>query len=243
MSLIIGRKPVLEALNSDQEIEVVYIAFGMHGDVINQIGRAAKERKIKISQISPAKLDEMAHGKVSQGVAALKSAQRYYEFDEIIKSVKNKKYPLILVLDSIQDPHNLGAILRTAECSAVDGVFITQRDSASITDTVVKTSAGAVAHLKICKINNTNNLIRDLKKEGFWIFGTSLHNSKDYTGADFKSPVALILGNEEKGIHKLVADNCDQLIKIPMLGKIDSLNVSVSAGVILFEILRQRQTL
>jgi 23S rRNA (guanosine2251-2'-O)-methyltransferase len=115
------------------------------------------------------------------------------------------------------------------------------RESASITDTVVKVSAGAVAHLKICKIVNVSNLIRDLKKDGFWVFGTSLNNSKDYTEIDFKIPVALILGNEEKGIHKLVADNCDQLIKIPMLGKIDSLNVSVSAGVVLFEIARQRK--
>lgn len=240
MNLIIGRKPVLEALLSDEGIEVVYIAFGMHGEVINQIGKAAKERKIKVSQISPAKLDEMAKGKVTQGVAALKSAQRYYDYTEIVNAAKQKKYPFVLILDSIQDPHNLGAILRSAECANVDGVFITQRDSASITDTVVKTSAGAVAHLKICKISNTNLLIRDLKKDGFWVFGSSLHNSRNYTEVDFKCPVALIMGNEEKGIHKLVAENCDQLVKIPMLGKIDSLNVSVSAGILLFEILRQR---
>ncbi len=240
MSLIIGRKPVLEALLSDENIEVVYIAFGIHGDVINQIGKAAKERKIKVSQVSPNKLDEMAKGKVTQGVAALLSTQRYYEFDEIIEAAKKKQFPLILILDSIQDPHNLGAILRSAECANADGVFITQRDSASITDTVVKTSAGAVAHLKICKISNTNNLIKELKKEGFWVFGTSLHNARNYTEVDFKCPVALVMGNEERGIHKLVAENCDQLIKIPMLGKIDSLNVSVSAGVVLFEIVRQR---
>lgn len=240
MNLIIGRKPVLEALLSDEGIEVVYIAFGMHGEVINQIGKAAKERKIKVSQISPAKLDEMAKGKVTQGVAALKSAQRYYDYTEIVNAAKQKKYPFVLILDSVQDPHNLGAILRSAECANVDGVFITQRDSASITDTVVKTSAGAVAHLKICKISNTNLLIRDLKKDGFWVFGSSLHNSRNYTEVDFKCPVALIMGNEEKGIHKLVAENCDQLVKIPMLGKIDSLNVSVSAGILLFEIVRQR---
>ena len=240
MSLIIGRKPVLEALLSDENIEVVYIAFGMHGDVINQIGKAAKERDIKVSQGSPNKLDDMAKGKVTQGVAALKSTQRYYEFDEIVEAAKKKQYPLLLILDSVQDPHNLGAILRSAECANADGVFITQRDSTSITDTVVKTSAGAVAHLKICKISNTNNLIKELKKEGFWVFGTSLHNSRNYTDVDYKCPVALVMGNEEKGIHKLVAENCDQLIKIPMLGKIDSLNVSVSAGVVLFEIVRQR---
>lgn len=242
MELIIGRKPVLEAIISGQEIEVVYVAFGIHGDVINQIGKAAKERKIKISQISPQKLDEMTRGKVTQGVAAIKCEQSYYDYPALVKNAKSKQYPLLLVLDSIQDPHNLGAILRTAECAAVDGVFITQRDSASITDTVVKTSAGAVSHLKICKINNTNNLIRDLKKDGFWVFGTSLHNSKEYTAVDFKCPVALILGNEEKGIHKLVAENCDQLVKIPMMGKIDSLNVSVSSGVLLFEIARQRKS-
>jgi len=241
MELIIGRKPVLEAIKADQEIEIVYVAFNIQGEIVNSIVKEAKNRKIKVSQVSPNKLDEMAKGKVTQGVAALKSVQKSYEFSDVIEAARPSKYPLLLILDSIQDPHNLGAILRSAECAGVDGVFVSMRDSASITETVIKTSAGAVSHLKICKIQNVNNLIRDLKKEGYWVFGTSLHNSKDYTATDFKIPVALILGNEEKGIHKLVADNCDQLIKIPMLGKIDSLNVSVSAGVLLFEIARQRK--
>jgi len=153
---------------------------------------------------------------------------------------KKNKYPLILILDSIQDPRNLGAIIRTAECSGVDGIIITKHNSASINETVIKTSAGAAEHSKICIVNNLVNVIKFLKENGFWVIGASLEESKDYSSLDYKLPAALIIGNEEKGIRRLTADNCDFLIKIPMKGKIQSLNVSVASGIILFEILRQR---
>jgi 23S rRNA (guanosine2251-2'-O)-methyltransferase len=144
------------------------------------------------------------------------------------------------MLDEIQDPHNVGAILRTAECSGLNGVIITKHNSATITSTVTKVSAGATEHLKIRQVNNLSQTIDELKEKGFWIVGSSLENAKNYTEVDFKIPLALIVGNEEKGIRKLTASKCDFLVKIPMSGKIQSLNVSVATGILLFEILRQR---
>lgn len=240
MKKIIGRKPVLEALKSDAEIEVVYIAFGQHGDVINQIFSAAKNRGVKISQLAAPKFDALSEGQNAQGVVALKSTQKYFELGELISKSKESALPLLLLLDSIQDTHNLGAILRSAECAGVDGVIITTNQSAPINEIVEKISAGAVSHLKICKVNNLVRTIEELKKKGFWIVGAHISGEKNYNQLDYKMSVALVMGNEEKGIRKLVAENCDFLVKIPMKGKIDSLNVSVSTGVLLFEILRQR---
>lgn len=242
MSKIFGRIPVLEALKSGIDIQVIYLAHGVKGENIAEILNLAKKKNITVSTISPKKMEE-ALGKVnSQGVYALASEIKFTDYETILKNSKGKKYPLILILDSIQDPHNLGAILRTAEGSGVNGVFITLHNSAKITETVEKTSAGAVFHLKICLVNNINNLINDLKRDGFWIVGSMLDKeSKDYTKIDYKMPVALVLGNEGKGIRKLVKEGCDFLVKIPMLGKIESLNVSVSAGILLYEINRQRE--
>ncbi len=242
MNKIFGRKPVLEAINAGVDLEVIYVSYGQHGDVIHKIFTSAKERGIKITQISQQKFNELARSENAQGVFAVKSVATFYELSEIFEHSKKSTYPLLLLLDSIQDPHNLGAILRTAECSGVDGILITTNQSSPITETVEKISAGAVSHLKICKVNNLVRAIEQLKKENFWIVGSSLVNSKDYTSIDYKMPVALVVGNEEKGIRKLVAENCDFLVKIPMLGKIDSLNVSVASGVLLFEILRQQKS-
>jgi 23S rRNA (guanosine2251-2'-O)-methyltransferase len=240
MNLIIGRKPVLEALNSDEEISQVYILFGQQGGIINAIRIAAKKRGIKVNQIPPDKFKQLTKDKISQGVAALKSEQKFYDLHEIISESKNSEYPLILILDSIQDTHNVGAILRTAECSGVDGVIVTKYNSAPINETVIKTSAGASEHIKIAQINNLAQTIDELKQSGFWIVGSYLEGAKDYTSIDYKIPIALIVGNEEKGIRKLTVDKCDHLVRIPMMGKIQSLNVSVATGVLLFEILKQR---
>ncbi|BDQ04346.1 MAG: 23S rRNA (guanosine(2251)-2'-O)-methyltransferase RlmB [Ignavibacterium sp.] len=252
MNLIIGRKPVLEALNSDEEITQVYILYGQEGGIINAIRVAAKKKGVKVSQITLEKFRQIVKDKNAQGVVALKSSQKFYTLQEIIQIAKFKnskalslgeglgEAPLLLILDSIQDTHNVGAILRTAECSGVDGIIITKHNSAPINETVAKTSAGASEIVKICQVNNLANAIDELKKEGFWIVGSYLGNSKPYTEIDYKMPVALIVGNEEKGIRKLTADKCDFLVHIPMKGKIQSLNVSVAAGILLFEILRQR---
>jgi 23S rRNA (guanosine2251-2'-O)-methyltransferase len=241
MNIIIGRKPVLEALNSNEEIEQVYILFGQQGNIINAIRVAAKKRGIKCNQIPLERFKTYSPSKIAQGVIALKQDFKFSSFDEILSNAKKTSLPLILILDEIQDPHNVGAILRSAECSRVIGVLITKHNSATITTIVTKTSAGATEHLKIAQVNNLSQTIDELKKNSFWIVGSSLENAKNYTEIDYKIPIALIVGNEEKGIRRLTAEKCDFLVKIPMLGKIQSLNVSVATGIILFEILRQRQ--
>lgn len=262
MNIIIGRKPVLEALNSNEEIEQVYLLFGQQGNIINAIRVAAKKRGIKCNQIPLERFRTYTPDKNSQGVIALKQDFKFSSLEEIIESTfpedkKDQKalslgesakgglgeaFPLVLILDEIQDPHNVGAILRSAECSGVNGVIITKHYSATITSTVTKTSAGATEHIKICQVNNLSQTIDELKAKGFWIVGSSLENAKNYTEVDYKVPIALVVGNEEKGIRKLTANKCDFLVKIPMKGKIQSLNVSVATGILLFEILRQRQS-
>ncbi|MGD8781843.1 MAG: 23S rRNA (guanosine(2251)-2'-O)-methyltransferase RlmB [Ignavibacteria bacterium] len=241
MSKIIGRKPVLEALQSEVQIEQIYITKDAKGDIIHKIFSFAKKERIKISEVPYQKIDSISERKNSQGIVAITSGIKYSSVDEIISHSKKSTYPLILILDTIHDPHNVGAILRTAECAGVDGVLVTTHNSSPLNETVEKVSAGAVNHLKIAKINNLVNSIKILKEENFWIVGSHLDkSSKDYTELDYKMPVALIVGNEEKGIRKLTAENCDFLVHIPMKGKMQSLNVSVAAGVLLFEIFRNR---
>lgn len=240
MNIIIGRKPVLEALNSNEEIEQVYILFGQQGNIINAIRVAAKKRGIKCNQIPLERFRTYTPDKNSQGVVALKQDFKFSSLDEILSIAKKSTLPLILILDEIQDPHNVGAILRSAECSGVNGVFLTKHNSATITSTVTKVSAGATEHIKICQVNNLSQTIDELKEKGFWIVGSTLDYAKNFTEVDYKIPIALIVGNEEKGIRKLTASKCDFLVRIPMSGKIQSLNVSVATGILLFEILRQR---
>jgi len=240
MNIIIGRKPVLEALNSNEEIEQVYILFGQQGNIINAIRVAAKKRGIKCNLIPLERFKTYSPSQNSQGVIALKQDFKFSSLDKILSDAKKTSLPLILVLDEIQDPHNVGAILRSAECSGVNGIILTKHNSATITSTVTKTSAGATEHIKICQVNNLSQTIDELKEKGFWIVGSSLENAKNYTEVDYKIPIALIVGNEEKGIRKLTASKCDFLVKIPMGGIIQSLNVSVATGILLFEILRQR---
>ncbi len=240
MPKIIGRKPVLEALQSEVQIEQIYISKDAQRDIVHKIISFAKKGRIKISEVPFQKIDSLAGGKNAQGVVAITSGIKYSSIDEIISHSKKSTYPLILILDTIQDTHNVGAILRTAECAGVHGVLITTHNSAPLNETVEKVSAGAVNHLRIAKVNNLANTIKILKEENFWIVGSHLGNSKDYTELDYKLPVALIVGNEEKGIRKLTANNCDFLVHIRMKGKIQSLNVSVATGVLLFGILQQR---
>ncbi len=242
MKLIIGRKPVLEAINSGKQVEQVNILLGQRGAIITAIRVAAKKHRIKCNVIPIDKFKKITGKPNHQGVAALKSDQKFFPLEDIINESEKKEYPLILILDSIQDTHNAGAILRSAECCGVDGIIITEHKSAPVNTTVVKTSAGATEHLKICKVHNLSQTLAILKKNGFWIVGSSLQNAVDYTEVDYKIPIALIVGNEEKGIRKLTAENCDFLVKIPIKGKIRSLNVSVAAGVLLFDILKQRKS-
>ena len=241
MNLIIGRKPVLEALNSNTVIDNVFILYGQQGGIIEVIIIAAKKRGIKCSLVDQAKFSSITTNTNTQGVVAVRTEQKFSSMEEILSKCKQKKLPLILILDSIQDTHNFGAILRTAECAGVDGVIFSKHNNAPINETVVKTSAGAVSHIKLVQVSNIIPTIEELKKNGFWIVGSSLQDSKEIYDVDYNSPIALVVGNEEKGIRKLVLEKCDFLVRIPMLGSIGSLNVSVASGIILFEINRQRK--
>ncbi|MCH7771552.1 MAG: 23S rRNA (guanosine(2251)-2'-O)-methyltransferase RlmB, partial [Bacteroidetes bacterium] len=198
MNLIIGRKPVLEAINSGEELEQVYILYGQKGNIINAIRVAAKKHGIKCNQIPLEKFRTIVKDGNTQGVAALKPAYKFYSLDEIISEAclpvgraKSSSNPLLLILDSIQDTHNVGAILRTAECSGVNGIIVTKHNSAPINATVVKTSAGATEHVKIAQVNNLTNTIKVLKDSGFWIVGSSVDNAKIYTEGYFTIPISL----------------------------------------------------
>ncbi len=241
MQKIFGRKPVFEALKSKSKIDQIYIQYGLHGSIIDQIKKLAKENNIKITQLSPQKFNQHTEGKNTQGIIALKSSFNYFGLDDMLIAAEKSKFPLLLLLDSIQDTHNLGAIIRTAECTGVDGIIITTKNSASVNDTVEKTSAGATSHVKIAQVNNLVSTIEILKQSDYWIVGSKLGKSQNYTTIDYKQPIAIVVGNEEKGIRHLVSEKCDFLAEIPMKGKIQSLNVSVATGVLLFEVLRQRQ--
>lgn len=240
MKSIIGRKPVLEAIKSGEEISKIYLLYGQKGDIIEEIRITAKKKGIAINEVSSDKFVKFTDQQNTQGIIAFLAEQKNYTLNELIFLAKKSPYPLILILDTIQDTHNLGAILRTAECSGVDGVLITRHNSAPINDTVYKTSAGAVNHLKIGFVNNLAQAMEELKAEGFWIVGSTLQNSVEYTKVDYKMPLVLIVGNEEKGIRRLTAEKCDYLVRIPMKGELQSLNVSVATGILLFEVLRQR---
>lgn len=240
MQKIFGRKPVLEALKSKTVIDQIYLQYGLHGSIIDEIKNLAKKTNITITQLSPQKFAKYTEGKNTQGIIALKNQFNYSEIDDILIKAEKSEYPLLLLLDSIQDPQNLGAIIRTAECAGVDGIITTLRNSASVNNTVVKTSTGATSHIKITQVNNLVSTIEILKQNGYWIVGSKLGNSQNYISIDYKQPIAIIVGNEEKGIRKLVSEKCDFLAEIPMKGKIQSLNVSVATGVLLFEVLRQR---
>jgi 23S rRNA (guanosine2251-2'-O)-methyltransferase len=242
MKLIVGRKPVLEAINSGREIDQVIVSFGQRNAAIDKIRIAAKKHGIKFTQMPPQKFKKYEKGGNTQGVVAITIDYHFYEVEELIDISKPSKYPLLLILDTVQDTHNLGAILRTAETAGVEGVIVTANNSAPLNETVEKTSAGALSHIRIAKVNNLRNAIELLKGNGFWVIGTSLKAKQSYTETDYKMPVALVMGNEEKGIRKLTADLCDILVKIPMKGNLQSLNVSVSTGILLYEILRQRES-
>jgi 23S rRNA (guanosine2251-2'-O)-methyltransferase len=241
MRLIIGRKPVLEALNSNSSLSQIYILYGQKGNIIDAIITASKKKGIKVNQISLEKFRKITSNKNAQGVVAIRAEQKLFSLDEVIQEAKLRKYPVILILDTIQDPHNVGAIIRTAECCGIKSIITTTHNSSPINQTVIKTSAGAFEYVKICQVNNLANTIDELKKQGFWIIGSQLKDSKNFLELDYKFPLALIVGNEEKGIRKLTAEKCDYLISIPMFGKIQSLNVSVATGIILYEINKRQE--
>lgn len=236
-----GRNSVLELLESGKDINKIFIEKGERHGSINEIIGKAKDKKIVIVEIDKIKFNKMAQTENPQGVIALVPPFDYCDVDDILDEAKSKnEKPFILILDGIEDPHNLGSIIRTAETAGVHGIIIPKRRSAAVNSTVNKTSAGATNFMKIARVNNLNETIEYLKKNDIWIYGTDVNTDKLYYSEDMTGSVAIVIGNEGSGISKLVKENCDFLIKIPMKGKIESLNASVSAGIIMYEVVKQR---
>lgn len=240
--LIYGVLPVIELLRSNgRRIEKILIAEGVREKRLDEIFELGRHGRILIDRVSRETLNRLTGPDVNhQGVAALAASADYVPLDEMLDAIEGEA--LLVVLDGVEDPRNLGALLRTAECSGADGVMIPERRAVGLTDTVAKSSAGATEHVKVAKVQNLNRLIEELKERNIWVVGTSGDAEMPYSEWDWKQPSALVLGAEGTGLHRLVAENCDVLVKIPMYGKIDSLNVSVAAGVILFEARRQRNS-
>ena len=239
-AIVFGVLPVLEALRANsRRIDKIVIAEGAREKRLQEIFDLARENCILINRVSRDVLARsVADGANHQGVIAYTASGDYVSTDEIFNGIEGNA--LLVVLDGVEDPRNLGAILRTVECSGADGVFIPDRRAVGLTETVAKSSAGATEHVKVAKVANINRLIEDLKARNIWVVGTSGDADMNYADWDWKQPSALVLGGEGSGLHRLVAENCDVLVKIPMYGKIESLNVSVAAGVVLFEAKRQR---
>lgn len=238
-----GRNSVLELLETDRDINKIYVSRGEKHGSINKILAIAKEKRIVTVEVDKSKLDAMSQTENHQGVIAIVPPFEYCEVDDILDYAKQKnEKEFILILDGIEDPHNLGSIIRTAETAGVHGIIIPKRRAASVNSTVNKVSAGAVEHMKIARVNNINETIKYLKENGIWICGTDMDTNTEYYNQDLTGPIAIVIGSEGFGMSRLVKENCDFLVKIPMKGKITSLNASVSAGIVIYEALKQRTT-
>ena len=236
-----GRNSVLELLESGKDINKIYVTRGERHGSINKILGIAKERKIIVVEKDKRQMDEMAQEENYQGVIAIVPPFEYVEIQDILQeAVERKEDPFVLILDGIEDPHNLGSIIRTAETAGVHGIIIPKRRAVSVNSTVNKASAGAVEHMKIARVTNISDAIEELKQAGLWICGTDINSEKYYYNQDLTGPLGIVIGNEGKGISAKVKKNCDFNVKIPMKGKVTSLNASVSTGIIVYESVKQR---
>ena len=244
-SIIYGVLPVLEALRAEnRKIEKIIVADSANEKRLSDVLRTAQLNGVMLQQVPRETLDRLVEkGANHQGIVAFVAAIEYYNTDKLLNEITTAENSLSVILDGVEDPRNLGAILRTVECSGADGVFIPERRAVGLTETVAKSSAGATEYVKVAKIANVNRLIDQLKENNIWVVGASGEAEMDYTEWDWKQSSVLVLGGEGKGLHRLTAEKCDVLVKIPLLGNIESLNVSVAAGVILFEAVRQRKLL
>lgn len=239
--IVEGRNSVIELLKTDRDINKIFVQNGERHGSINKIIAVAKEKKVIIKEVEKSKLDFMSKTKNHQGVIAIVSPFNYCDVDDILEEAKNKNEdPFIIILDGIEDPHNLGSIIRTAETAGAHGIIIPKRRAASVNSTVNKVSAGAAEHMKIARVNNITETIRYFKDNGLWICGTDMNTNTYYYNQDFNMPIGLVIGSEGFGMSRLVKENCDFLVKIPMKGKITSLNASVSAGIVMYEVVKQR---
>jgi 23S rRNA (guanosine2251-2'-O)-methyltransferase len=229
MPVLSGIHPVAEALRTHHPLDRLHIAQGAGGPRLQEIIDLARRAGVPVRFEPRSSLDRLAGSSAHQGVVALAAARRYTEFEEVAAS------QLLVVLDGVEDPHNLGAIVRTAHAAGAGAVIIPERRAASVTDVVAKAAAGALEHLPIVRVTNINRTLEDLKERGFWIYGLDERGEQSYAATEYAAPTVLVLGGEGKGLHEQVRKHCDLLVRIPMAGKISSLNVSVAAGVVLFE--------
>jgi len=240
-NVILGRNPVIEAIKSGKEIEKIYVSKTAGGN-ISKIINLAKEAGIVVSTTDNDILSKLAGSQNHQGVVAVGAVYKYFDVDDLLEYAEQRKEkPFLLILDEITDPHNLGAIIRSAEAFGVHGIIIPKRRAVGVNATVVKTSAGAVEHMRIAKVSNINNTIRGLKERGLWIVGTDVNAGKSFEELNYDFPVAFVIGNEGKGVSKLVLQNCDFVVKIPMKGKINSLNASVAASILIYQVVSKRK--
>jgi 23S rRNA (guanosine2251-2'-O)-methyltransferase len=246
--LLYGVNPLLEALRQGGRIPTeIVVAEGARDERLRELTDLAESRNISVKRVPRSTIDQAVGNTNHQGVMARVAAARYADGDDLLSSigerVGSEKEPLVILLDGVEDPRNLGAILRTAECAGVDGVFVPERRAAGLTDSVAKASAGAVEHVPVARVTNLTRLIEKLKERNVWVIGADADAATNYTEWDWTRPSAVVLGGEGAGLHRLVRENCDVLVRIPVLGKIQSLNVSVAAGIVLYEALRQRTKL
>lgn len=235
-----GRNPVIEAIKSGRDIDKILIAKGGEGSVI-KIKALAKENGIIVQEVERAKLNEISETHSHQGVIAMVAMQSYVSVDDILQIAVDKgESPFIIILDEITDPHNLGSILRTANATGAHGIIIPKRRNVGLSSTVAKTSAGAIEYTPVARVSNIVNTMEYLKEKNIWFYGTHQSAKTIYTDVDFKGSIGIIIGSEGEGIGRLVAQKCDFLVSIPMKGEINSLNASVAAGVLMYEVLRQK---
>nr|WP_256864700.1 23S rRNA (guanosine(2251)-2'-O)-methyltransferase RlmB [Marinilactibacillus piezotolerans] len=241
--MVIGRIPALETLKSERDINKVFIQEGLSGGKLKNIQDEAKKRKIQISFVPKSKLDLLSDGENHQGVLVAASPVAYAELEDLFAAAEAKsEAPFFLLLDSIEDPHNLGSIMRTADASGVHGIIIPKRRAVGLTSTVAKASTGAIEYVPVVRVTNLAQTIDELKERGLWIFGTDM-DGKDYRQWSVDSPIGLVIGNEGKGLSRLVKEKVDETLTIPMTGNVQSLNASVASGLLMYEVFRKRNAL
>lgn len=240
---IIGKNPVIEALKSHRDINKILIAEGSQRGQMKQVTQLAKEKNVLVQFVPKKKIDQITDGN-HQGVLAYVAAYRYAELDDLFAAAKEKNEPpFFLLLDEIEDPHNLGSIMRTADAIGAHGIIIPKRRAVGLTATVAKASAGAIEYIPVVRVTNLARTIDELKELGVWIAGTAADGAEDYRRFDASLPLGLVIGNEGKGMSRLIREKCDFLIKLPMVGKVTSLNASVAASLLMYEVYRKRHPL
>jgi 23S rRNA (guanosine2251-2'-O)-methyltransferase len=239
---VAGRRAVLEALRSDRALNKLLVQDDVSGGSVGELLGIARAKGVVIQRVPRARLDEIAQSRGHQGVLAYTAAHSYAEIEQLLESVPKGKPGLLVVLDGIEDPHNLGSILRSSECAGAHGVIIPKRRSVALTGAVAKASAGAIEYIPVARVGNVNQVLKTLRELGYWVVGADPDGSSLYDDLDYGAPTAFVIGGEGRGLSPLTAKSCDALVRLPMQGHIASLNAGVAAGVLLFEAIRQRRS-